>query len=158
MPEKDSHAGSQRARAGAALAVFAGALLLLSIFLPKLECETLQLSQNRLVDGWEGVALIVCAALLILGAGLGLRSSKWGLLCCAAGLGAEGVAIYAGSGSRLIVDPGVPGLFDAVYAELGIGLVTAGLGALIAIGAGLLIIAGGRIRVGEAGGIRLARR
>ena len=122
---------------GLTLALIAAALLVLSVFTPKLHCETIQLRDNRLIDGWEGIVLIGCAALVVFGAGLGLSRRRCGWLDCAAGAAALGVVIYASTGSRLIVQEGP--LEGAIYAVPGIGLLVAGLGALVAIGGGLMI-------------------
>jgi len=131
--------GRGRHWGGLTLALLAVALLVLSIFMPKLHCETIHLHDNRLIDGWEGVALIGCAALIVLGTDLGLSRRRWAWLNCAAGAAALGVVIYASSGSRLIVQGPVSGIEGAVYAVPGVGLLVAGLGALVAIGAGLAI-------------------
>lgn len=124
---------------GLSLALLAAALLALSVFMPKLDSATVQLHHNRLIDGWEGVALIGCAALVVLGAGLGLWRRRWGWLDCAAGAAALGVVVYASTGSRLIVQAaGIAGEAP-VRGVPGLGLVVAGLGALVAIGAGLVV-------------------
>jgi hypothetical protein len=113
--------------------------LAFSVFMPKLDCPTIQLHHNRLIDSWEGVALIGCAALIVLGAGLGVWRKRWGWLDCAAGAAALGVVIYASTGSRVIVqEPGIAGEAP-VRGVVGLGLAVAGLGALMAIGVGLTI-------------------
>jgi hypothetical protein len=135
-----SEAGSRKQhRGGFVIASLAAALLALSTFMPKLHSETVWLHDNRPIDGWEGVALAGCAALVLLGAALGLRRGRWGWLECVAGAGALGVVVYAGSGSRLIVQGPVRGIEGAISAAPGIGLLVAGFGALVAIGGGLMI-------------------
>jgi hypothetical protein len=124
--------------AGLALALLADGLLVLSVFMPKFHAEALELN-DRLIDGWEGAALIACAALIALGGILGLRSRRWGWLAVGAGAFAFSLVIYASTGSRLIVEEG-GGFRGWSYAEVGIGLLTAGLGALVAAGAGLAIV------------------
>jgi hypothetical protein len=124
---------------GLILALLAATLLTLAAFMPKLYSQTIQLQHNRPIDSWVGAALIACAVLILVGAVLGLRRRRWGWLDCAAGAAALGLMIYASSGSRLIVLKGVPGVQGDVHAVPGIGLLVAGLGALVAIGAGLLI-------------------
>jgi hypothetical protein len=120
--------------------MFAAALLILSIFLPKLYCDTIRLSHgNRMIDGWEGVAIIGCAAVVLASGALGLRWRGWGWLGCAAGVAVFGVVLYASTGARLIVQGPVSGVEGAVYAEQGTGLVVAALGALTAVGAGLVV-------------------
>jgi hypothetical protein len=138
MPEARSETGGRKQRRGGAIiALLAAALIGLAAFMPKLYSQTIQLQHNRPIEGWEGVALIVCAAMVLFGAVLGLRWKRWGWLVCGAGTAAFGLVIYASSGARLIVQEGP--LEGAVYAAPGIGLVTAGLGALVAIGGGLTI-------------------
>ncbi|HET9154045.1 MAG TPA: hypothetical protein VFN85_08015 [Solirubrobacterales bacterium] len=97
------------------------------------------MQHNRLVDGWEGIALVSCALLLLLGAALGLWRRGWGWLACGAGIAALGVVIYASTGPRLIVQLGGIGGEAPTRGVVGIGLLAAGLGALLAIGAGLMI-------------------
>jgi len=81
--------------------------------------------------------VLICCALL--GAGLGLWRRGWGWLTCAAGAGTLAVVIYASTGSRLIVQlAGIAGEAPT-RGTVGIGLLVAGLGAMMAIGAGLLI-------------------
>jgi hypothetical protein len=130
--------GRARRWGGFGLALLAAALLALSTFMPKLHYETIQLRENRLIGGWEGIALTGCAALAVLGAALGLRWKRWGWLDCVAGAAALSVIVYASTGSRLIVQEG-GALEGTIYGVPGIGLLTAGLGALVAIGAGLMI-------------------
>jgi hypothetical protein len=140
------HAGGGKAEGhgrrwgGLALALLASALLGLSIFMPKLHSATIQLHDNRLIDAWEGVMLIGCAALVVLGAGFGLRWRRWGWFDCGAGAAALGAVIYASSGSRLTVQAAGIGGEAPVLGVPGIGLLTAGLAALVAIGAGLMIV------------------
>jgi hypothetical protein len=107
--------------------------------MPMLRSDTIHLRDHRVIDEWEGIALIGCAALVVVGAGLGLSRRRWGWLDCAAGAAAIGVVIYASTGSRLIVQGPGPGIEGAVSAVAGIGLLIAGLGGLVAIGAGLML-------------------
>lgn len=125
---------------GLALGSFAVILLGLSVLMPKLHSETIRLQHNRLIDGWEGSALICCALLVLLGAGLGMRRRGWGWLTCAAGVATLAVVIYASTGSRLVVQlAGIAGEAP-IRGTVGFGLLLAGLGAVMAIGAGLMIV------------------
>ena len=152
----EAEARGQRLR-GLALALLAAALLGLSIFAPKLHSTTVELHHNRLVDGWEGIALISSTFLVLVGAVLGMRRRGWGWLTCAAGAAALGVVIYASTGSRLIGQFGGIGGEAPTRGVVGIGLLVAGLGALLAIGAGLLIALAPRPRPALVSGGAAAR-
>ncbi len=119
-----------------ASACVAAALIVASVFLPKLALEAGPLVENRLIDRWEGVALIGCAALVLLGAVLGRWRRRWGWLVFAAGAAALGIVLYASTGARLFVGgPGGP--FEGpTIANPGIGLMVAGAAALLAIATG----------------------
>lgn len=117
---------------------------MLSSLMPEQHSETIALRENRLIEHWEGVALLGCGALLLTGVLLVLRHRRWAWLVCVAGAAALGLAIYAGSGSRLLLLPATPGVQGAVYAVPGLGLVVAGLAALMASVAGLAIALRGR--------------
>lgn len=137
-------AGNQRRRPArpveVGLALFAATLLVLATFLPRLHSPTNPIQGDRLVDEWEGAACLICSALLILGSWWSTRNMRGGLVVLAVGVIALGLTIYAGTGSRTIIEHAVPGVAGAVHGEVAIGLLFAGFAAVVGMLAGILIL------------------
>jgi hypothetical protein len=114
----------------------AAALMFLPVFMSKLHSLTIQLSHHRLIDCWDGFVLLGCVTLLTaLALGSTWRYLPW--LAWLAAWTALGVVIHDTTDSRQIVE-GRSEVAGAIYAEQGIGLIVAGLAALMILSGGLM--------------------
>lgn len=128
-------------RVAVGLALAGAALMVISVFLPRVESSTFgKVAKNTLIqsgDGWAFIVLgIVVAATVHRATQEGTR--PWGPLIC--GLIVIGLAIYDGSGERLdLTGSSFAGGPLSERANAGIGIYAAGAGGLLSFIAGYVI-------------------
>lgn len=125
---------------GVGFGLFAAGLVVLATLLARLNCPTIELHENRLIDRGEGLFFLICAGVMVVGAVGSMKDRRAGWLLVLAGLAMLGLTIYSATGSRSLVLPAVPGIEGAAYGELGIGLVLSGCAGLLAAGGGAFIL------------------
>jgi hypothetical protein len=127
--------------AGVAFGLVAAGLGILATVIARLNCPTIDIRHDRLIDRGEGLLFLICAAVMIVGAIASIRYRRAGWLLVTAGLAILALTIYSATGSRSLVLAAVPGVAGAVHGEPGLGLALAGFAGLLAIGGGGFILA-----------------